>query len=705
MRQRSELFRRFFLSYMLIFLFPVCVLGILGIVQINRNHQKEQLALQTVTLEKDIEILNFELEKFNHLTAAISTYDELSPSQRARSSNFPYKIMRFLGEQVYSSLLVNGIYIVFPEDHRVYTDIGVFNYEIFFQEYFLCKQHTFQELEGLWQQEIPFFIDDVYSQRSSERRTVVYSHPLQGINAGEGYILYTVDYQKLRDLYSFLPEGIDIYTAVAKGSTLFFFDFPFWEDATRFLAQTEEKQLLNDQSYYRIAASSPESGVTMVRLVSKAMTINARTSSRWSAFLIGLLILCWLGALCVSLLSRAVYRPILRLAQTANLLAGENSSEKNELRCAEQAIIQLHEQYGRSQRDSMLLSLLHTEYHSLEELERSPARVVLGWAGYCVCILEEKNPAALVEKLRSICSVADTTALGNDRHVLLFSLSQQQLPGFGEHLLKKVSNIPGFGHIGIGRIYTDPLKISTSYHQAQNAFQTSVKNGYPALYDTLDTPSTIEKFPQDEVNTLFQAIVSRNAGQAESISQSILQSLREEKISMLFGISLCYHLINRCVSALQQAGLDSTVLVQKHSQFFVSPSSHPFGELLEIAESICRDIVAALRENTPAASGPIQEVLTYIHQNYQNSNLTVKLIAMEHKMSVSNLSHQFKNSMGVNLSEYIDLLRLTQARQLLTQTDTTIEAIAQECGFGSSVSLIRKIRRYYGMTPTEYRNL
>lgn len=107
----------------------------------------------------------------------------------------------------------------------------------------------------------------------------------------------------------------------------------------------------------------------------------------------------------------------------------------------------------------------------------------------------------------------------------------------------------------------------------------------------------------------------------------------------------------------------------------------------------------------PAASGPIQEVLTYIHQNYQNSNLTVKLIAMEHKMSVSNLSHQFKNSMGVNLSEYIDLLRLTQARQLLTQTDTTIEAIAQECGFGSSVSLIRKIRRYYGMTPTEYRNL
>ena len=193
MRQRSELFRRFFLSYMLIFLFPVCVLGILGIVQINRNHQKEQLALQTVSLEKDLEILNFELEKFNNLTAAISTHDDLSPSQRARSSNSPYKIMRFLGEQVYSSLLVNGIYIVFPEDNRVYTDIGIFNYQIFFREYFLCKQHSLQELEELWKQEVPFFIDDVYSQKASERRTVVYSHPLQGLNAGEGYILYTVD--------------------------------------------------------------------------------------------------------------------------------------------------------------------------------------------------------------------------------------------------------------------------------------------------------------------------------------------------------------------------------------------------------------------------------------------------------------------------------------------------------------------------------
>lgn len=706
MRQRSELFRRFFLSYMLIFLFPVCVLGILGVVQINRNHQKEQLALQTVTLEKDIEILNFELEKLNNLTASISTYNELSPSQRSRSSNSPYKVMRFLGDQVYSNLLVSGIYIVFPADNRVYTDIGVFNDGIFFREYFLCKQHTFRELEELWQQEIPFFIDDVYSQKSSEWRTVVYSCPLQGVNAGEGYILYTIDYQKLKDLYSFLPEGIDIYTAIAKEDTLFFFDFPTWEDAARFVAQGEEKQLWNEKSYYRISALSPESGVTMVRLVSKAMTTNARTSSRWSAFLIGLLMLCWLGALAVSLLSRAVYRPILRLAQTANLLVGENASEKNELRCAEQAMLQLHKQYGRSQRDSMLLSLLHTEYRSLEELEHSPAQVVLGWAGYCVCIVENSSPASLAEELRPICSVVDTAGLGNNRHVLLFSLSQEQVPDFEGKLLRTVSNLPNCGHIGIGRVCTDPLKISTSYHQAQNAFQSSVQNQGPALYNALDTLSAAEKFPQDEINALFQAIVSRNAGQTERISQSILQSLREEKISMLFGISLCYHLINRCSAALEQAGLDSSALVQKHSQFFVSPSSRSFGELLETAESICRDIAVMLRESAPAApSGPVQSVLAYIHQNYQNSNLTVKLIAIEHGMSVSNLSHQFKNSMGVNLSEYIDLLRLTQARRLLTQTNATVEAIAQECGFGSSVSLIRKIRRYYGMTPTEYRNL
>ncbi|MBW3671885.1 MAG: helix-turn-helix domain-containing protein [Acidobacteria bacterium] len=53
-----------------------------------------------------------------------------------------------------------------------------------------------------------------------------------------------------------------------------------------------------------------------------------------------------------------------------------------------------------------------------------------------------------------------------------------------------------------------------------------------------------------------------------------------------------------------------------------------------------------------------------------------------------------------------DLLRkrqLARARDLLLDTDLTIEVIAMHCGFGTDRTLYRLFVAVEGMTPTEYR--
>lgn len=60
---------------------------------------------------------------------------------------------------------------------------------------------------------------------------------------------------------------------------------------------------------------------------------------------------------------------------------------------------------------------------------------------------------------------------------------------------------------------------------------------------------------------------------------------------------------------------------------------------------------------------------------------------------------------GKTTSEFINHYRLRRALALLNDTDETVDAIAELCGFSSTRTLYRRFHDEVGMSPTEYRNL
>ena len=60
---------------------------------------------------------------------------------------------------------------------------------------------------------------------------------------------------------------------------------------------------------------------------------------------------------------------------------------------------------------------------------------------------------------------------------------------------------------------------------------------------------------------------------------------------------------------------------------------------------------------------------------------------------------------GKTTSEFITHYRLRRAMTLLTDTEETVDAIAELCGFSSTRTLYRRFHDEMGMSPTEYRNL
>lgn len=106
---------------------------------------------------------------------------------------------------------------------------------------------------------------------------------------------------------------------------------------------------------------------------------------------------------------------------------------------------------------------------------------------------------------------------------------------------------------------------------------------------------------------------------------------------------------------------------------------------------------SSLREESMIKKG-----IDYINEHYDQP-LTLSEVAGHSGMSYSWFSRSFKKVSRYNFKEYLTLVRLNKARNLLRDTRTPITEISQSCGFQEHKYLIAAFNKYSGLTPTEYR--
>lgn len=72
-------------------------------------------------------------------------------------------------------------------------------------------------------------------------------------------------------------------------------------------------------------------------------------------------------------------------------------------------------------------------------------------------------------------------------------------------------------------------------------------------------------------------------------------------------------------------------------------------------------------------------------------------------MNKYHLCHTFKEITGATVLEYLNNVRLSKAHSLLMDTGYSMEEIARETDFSSSLNLTRVFKKAYGMAPTQFR--
>ncbi|GGJ57976.1 AraC family transcriptional regulator [Virgibacillus salexigens] len=94
----------------------------------------------------------------------------------------------------------------------------------------------------------------------------------------------------------------------------------------------------------------------------------------------------------------------------------------------------------------------------------------------------------------------------------------------------------------------------------------------------------------------------------------------------------------------------------------------------------------------------------YINQNYRN-NITLDLLAKVGHINKYYLSHTFKKDMGISPIEYLNKVRIKEAKILLDTTDYNIGEIAEIIGFSSQSFFTQAFKRTTNQTPSTYRKV
>lgn len=124
------------------------------------------------------------------------------------------------------------------------------------------------------------------------------------------------------------------------------------------------------------------------------------------------------------------------------------------------------------------------------------------------------------------------------------------------------------------------------------------------------------------------------------------------------------------------------------------------------ADSATADDAATQTHLTPELKGQIEAALATwrAEHGYSLQNLTCSTMAQRLNVSKRNLTQYLAETEGLTFRVWLSNIRIDEAkRMLMTDTQCSIETIAEACGFSSRSWMQEKFKNSTGMTPTEWR--
>lgn len=121
-------------------------------------------------------------------------------------------------------------------------------------------------------------------------------------------------------------------------------------------------------------------------------------------------------------------------------------------------------------------------------------------------------------------------------------------------------------------------------------------------------------------------------------------------------------------------------------------------------DSLINQLLFHLAANSfsPEPDLVVMKAKHWIDANF-TASVDVNRVAKYCHLSISQLQRRFKQTIGCSLGEYWRMNKLHHAKQLLSQKNCSIEAIAFEMGYENLSAFTRRFSKVFGQSPSQWR--
>jgi two-component system response regulator YesN len=736
-------YRRMLLSYFPIFLFTVTILIFLSFIVVNDISHKETVKADRITTDYMVDRLSRSLKDIE-----MDVLEEVGKNDRYRdflnigltdeNSEVIFDVVDSMRTLIARDRLLDSIYVYRNEDKQVLTRSGLVKWEEFADRAFIEQALANPDIKG-WSMVRPY---QEFSTEQDKRVISIYKREPLPFGT-EGLVVINVDMYAVEQMIRSMNNGDVSFVDVldASGKPLF---------STR---QTDQAgnasggKVLNSVSL-ELTGWTFQSGIAAGQLFMWVSVI----SYVW--VVIGLLTVVF-AILYIIYITRKNYKPIrvmMNRIESIQLREDAFGMKMDELSMIDhtlESLIQQTADFEKQQRENLLVSrrqLFHDMMQSSGPENVSERLVKLG------LLPSGEKPEQLAFIVVEIGRYRDFSSdfSSRDQHTLKFALTNvlQELAqadgmyGWAEWIaenrmgmivglsggsspaMEKIRIFADKGRIwvaehlrlsllfGVGHVEREWERVGLSYKAAVDVLLHKMSLGKQSVVMSEDLPDesgrkwyTYVQYGSSLVRE-FRLLTGEWRAHLEQLFEHLEKDrLRDEDIRMvlltmmdMLGSELSdmsdelhgHFKGPEAVAKLQEAGETATLDELK---------THYFERLTEIY----RAYVA--HSETKNHRAMINELKTYIEENFENPDLSLKHLSDRFHISGKYASYLFKEEFNMKFVDFIVQLRMERAEELLANTEESVQNIALQVGYANSITFGRVFKRITGVTPGDYRKL
>lgn len=125
--------------------------------------------------------------------------------------------------------------------------------------------------------------------------------------------------------------------------------------------------------------------------------------------------------------------------------------------------------------------------------------------------------------------------------------------------------------------------------------------------------------------------------------------------------------------------------------------------LIHLIRSQGGAVTKVTEESRAIGRSSVTDLIISYMMDHLYSSLSLKDISDHFAMSISSLSHLFKDETGQSVMQYYEFLKMGEAKRLLKEDELSVTEISDRLGFSCIHAFSRAFKTEFGFSPTEYK--